>query len=134
MQGKAALVAEDVQSFSVGVAGGSRVVFALVEKCAGLLPLQRLVVEAHSVHGENRAGLFRSVTLNQARGSGGKLFQLADSGIDAFGDGRWFQPLPELGDNYLADRLRVHGLGEDLQGEQVVVAVHDQAREGSRLR
>ena len=63
MQGKATLVAEDVQSFALGVTRGRSVVLALIEEGAGLLSLQRLVVKAHPVHGEDGAGLF---ALNQA--------------------------------------------------------------------
>ena len=42
MQGEAALVAEDVESFAVGIARCGRVVLTLVQERTCLLPLQRL--------------------------------------------------------------------------------------------
>ena len=39
------------------------------------------------------------------------------------GSSRWLSSR----NNRLADRFRVHGLGEDLEREQIVIAVHDQA-------
>ena len=55
-----------------------------------------------------------------------QLLQFADAGIDAFRDGCRFQALAEFRHNHAADRLRVHGLGEGLHGNQIVVTVHDQ--------
>ena len=56
------------------------------------------------------------------------MFQFADAGIDAFRDGCRFQAVAEFRHNHAAHRLRVHGLGQGLDGNQIVVAVHDQPR------
>ena len=32
-------------------------IFALVKKCTGLLPAQRVILQFHAIHGEDRAGV-----------------------------------------------------------------------------
>ena len=54
------------------------------------------------------------------------MLQLADSRIDTFGDRHRFQVLVQRGQNAAAGGFGVHGLGQRLDGEQVVVAIHDQ--------
>ncbi len=108
----------------MGVEGGGGVVLALVEECARLLTLADVEMKADAVHGEDGGGL---VALEQAGRARRQLFQFPDVGIDALGDGSGLELLGKLGEQCLANRFGVHGLGEDLQRKDVVVAVDDQA-------
>src|SRR5207253_4441472 len=60
---------------------------------------------------------------------GRQLLKLAHSRIDPFHNGGRVQPAAELRHEGLPRRLAVHGLGEHLERDNVVVAVHDQAGE-----
>src|ERR1700722_9122776 len=125
-KGKAALVTEDVQSFSLGVLSGGGIVFALVKESSSLLAFEGVVAELHGVHGEGGARFFALQESGRARR---KSLQSAYAGVDALNDGCRVQPGGELAEDRLADGVGVHGLGEDLQREDVAVAVDDQARE-----
>ncbi len=67
--------------------------------------------------------------LQQSGGSRWKLFEFAHAGIDALNDGGRLQGLAQFGHDSAADGLGVHGLGKDLEGKDVVVAVDDEAGE-----
>ncbi len=60
---------------------------------------------------------------------GRKSFEFADARIDALDDRGGSEMLGESGENGFADGVGVHGLGEDLDGEDVVVAIDDEAGE-----
>ena len=83
VKGEAALVAEDVEGFAVGVLGGGGIVLALVEEGSGLLAFERVEVELDAVHGEDRRGFF---ALQQAGWARRQIFELADARIDALDD------------------------------------------------
>ncbi len=102
------------------------VVFALIEKRAGLLAFEAVVVKADTIHSDLGRTL---LSPQQSRGKRRQLFQFADTGFDALDDSSW----PQLGflaqrvDNGLAHGLGIHGLREDLQRDHVVIAVDDEA-------
>ena len=72
------------------------------------------------------AGLF---ALQQAGCAGRKSFQFADAWVDPLDDRSWVQSVGEFREDRLADGIGVHGLSENLQGEDVAVAVNDQPGE-----
>ena len=126
VKGESALVAEDVESLAVGVLRGGGVVFALVEEGPRLLAFEGVEAETDGIHGERGGSLF---ALQQAGGAGRQGFEFADPGVDALDDGGWAQAGGQFREDGLADGFAVHGLGEDLEGKNVVVAVDDQAGE-----
>ena len=125
MKGEASLVAEDVEGLAVGVLGGGGVVFALVEEGSGLLAFEGVVAELYAVHGEGGRGLL-ALTAGRRSAAG------SDSSSRTRGSTR---SMMEAGCKRLAESSEsvsrtgscVHRLGEDLQGQDVVVAVDDQA-------
>src|SRR5208282_1277971 len=127
---EASLIAEDVESLAVGIVGGSEIVFALVEEGSGLLALEGVEMELQLVHGEGGGSFF---ALQQAGGAWRKCFELPDTRVSALEYGGGMQVLRKSGDDRLTDWIGVHGLGKDLEGEDVVVAVGDEAREEVRF-
>src|SRR5208283_2938746 len=75
VQREAALVGEAIERLTMAIAGGSSVVFALVEEGASLLSGKSVEVKAHAVHGEEGA---RPLAAYQLRLSRRQLLQLAD--------------------------------------------------------
>ena len=67
--------------------------------------------------------------MQQAGGAGRKSFQVRGRGVDPLDDGSRVQSVREFFEDRLADGIGVHGLGENLQGEDVAVAVDDQSGE-----
>ena len=72
--------------------------------------------------------------LQQARGARRQLLELADAGVDALNDARRLQGVRSVQRRCRARVSASMRLGKDLQGQDVVVAVDDETREGSRLR
>src|SRR5580692_6616071 len=126
MQGEAALVTENVEGLAVSVLRGGGVIFALIKEGSGLLAFEGVEAELNRIHGERGGGLF---SLQQAGGARRKRFQFADARVDALDDGSGLQSSGELCEDRLANWVGVHRLGEDLQGENLVVTVDDQAGE-----
>ena len=126
MEGESSLIAEDVEGFAAGVVGGGGIVFALVEEGSGLLAFEGVIVELELVHGEGGGGFF---ALQQAGDARGKSFEFADAGVDALEDRGGSEMLGECGEDGFANGVGVHGLGEDLEGEDVAVAIDDEAGE-----
>src|ERR1700733_707303 len=124
MEGEAALVAKNVEGFAVGVPGGGSIVLALVEEGSGFLAFESLEVKLNLVHREDRGTVSAH---QQARGARRQFFELADSRVHAFDDGSGAKAFAQLGDQRGANDFRIHGLGENLQGENVVIAIDDEA-------
>ena len=130
MQGKSSLIAEDVQRFPVRVFGCRRVVLALVEEGAGLLAFQAVVVKADAVHGEDVL-VFSPRTRPDFRAGNCSSSRMRGSTRSAMAAGLSCSPSSET---MPAHRFRVHGLGQNLNREQIVVAVDDQAGKEIALR
>ncbi len=110
----------------MGACNSGGVVLPLVEKGAGLLPGERAVMEAHAVHGEDGLGL---LAVEQAVLQRRKLFKLADAGLGALHDPGGRKLFYQFGHHGLFDLVGVGGLGQSLEHQDVVVAVHDEAGE-----
>src|SRR5262249_57366588 len=115
---EASLIRADVQRLAMGIRCGCCVVLALVEKGSSLLPVQPVVVELDSVHLEDRGAL------GAVKDPGielGKLLQRANAGVHAFYDVFCRSKVADRADDSHPARWLVPGLGERLQGNDVVV-------------
>lgn len=144
MEGEAALVGADVESAGggsggLGVVGGGVVVEALVEEGAGFLAAVAVVVEAEAVEGEGgfeRAG--GGVFEERCGRWCGEVFELADAPVGAFDDGAESWQVAEGagafgGEEFFreefAEIVLRGALGEELEEDEVAVAVGDDAGE-----
>ena len=125
MKGESPLIAENVERFPFGVAGRSGVVLALIEKGAGLLAFQGVELEADAVHGERCRALLSVEQRGRARG---QALQFANAGVSSLHHGGGMQVFAQRGHNGLPHGIGIHTLGENLQRENVVVAIHDESR------
>src|SRR5437868_2428987 len=126
VQGKAALVTEHIQGFPRGVLRGGGIVFALIKKGAGFLSLQSCIVKADAVHGIHGAGLFPD---EKARGTRRKLLKSQHPLVHPFQYRGWFEQFGQGGSDRHSYTVGVHGLGEHLEGKNVVVTINNQTRQ-----
>jgi len=126
VEGESTLVAEDVESLAVGVLGGGGVVFTLIEKGPSLLACERLNLN-WTAFMLNMVEVFSPCSRPEARGGSSSSWRTRGSTRSTIEAG--VQPLRQLGNHGGAYQLGIHGLGENLQRENVVVAVDDQARQ-----
>src|SRR6185369_895099 len=131
MQGESTLVGADVEGASASVAFSGGLVFALIEKSSGLLSCESVKIEAESVHGNDGRGLRRFLfgRVHDLRLARRELFEFADTGIAALDDGVWRKLRGERLDDGFANGVGVHGLREQLKGDDVVVLVGHKAWE-----
>ena len=130
VQRKTSLVGAHVQSFAVCMALRRRIVQPLVEKGPGLLSRPGVIVKRQSVDVEDgrelRKGLFRVERIVAWRA---QLLELLNARVGALDNGRRV----ELGRERLDDRrpgiFPIESFGEDLEENEVSVAVDDDARE-----
>ena len=98
----------------------------MVEEGPGFLSFESCVVKADAVHGIHGARLFAH---EQAGGTRRKLLEFADPLVHSLQDCGRFELLSQRGSNGLPHGIAVHGLGEHLEGENVVVAIDNQTRQ-----
>src|ERR1700732_1525374 len=130
MKGKSALVTENVQRLAPGVLRRRGIVLALIQERAGFLPFHSVEVKLDAIHGKDSIALF---SLNYAGKPGRKLLEFANPGIYSLNDRRRLQLFAQFRQDSATHRLSVHRLREDLERQQVVVAVHNQSRQEIRL-
>ena len=130
VEGESSLVGAAVEGSSAGVAGGGLVVMALVKEGAGLLAGGGVVAEAEAVEGEDGVeGGFGAGGEEGLAGAGCELLQFPDSWVGAFEDGCDSGQSGEDGGEGGADVVLGSCLGEELDDDEVVVAVDDDAGE-----
>src|SRR5208337_2224084 len=123
VQREAALVGEAIERLTMAIAGGSSVVFALVEEGASLLSGKSVEVKAHAVHGEEGA---RPLAAYQLRLSRRQLLQLADVRLNPLEHAGLRKMLGHRIEDNLPQVLAVEGLRERLHREHIVVFVENE--------
>jgi len=126
MQRESALITEDVERIAVCVLGSSSVVLPLIEESPGFLAFEGVEMELHAVHRKCGCGL---LSVHKAGASGWKGFEFSDARIDSLDNGRRTESTDKFRDDSFTYGVGVNRLGQDLQRENVVVAVDDQARD-----
>src|SRR4030088_1130887 len=107
----------------MGVLRGRGIVFPLVEESACLLSFESLVMESDAIHRDNRGCFF---PLEKSGRTRWEVLKFADTRVDTLDDGCGMKLPGQLCHEGLAGEVGVHRLGQDLDGEHVVIAVDDQ--------
>lgn len=120
MESEAAGGGEQVEAVAAGPAGSGDVVFALIEKNAGLLPVEGIDEERESVHADLDAR--RRLAVKDARFEG-ELLEASDGDVIAGDDGGGVEQFEEAVED--EGRGAVHALIEELDGEMAGVVIDD---------
>ncbi len=128
MESKAACGCEAIERGAVAVTRGGDVVLALVEKDAGLLPVEQVGFESEAVHSDGN-GLVEGA--GEDSDFAREFFEGSDGGIVTGDDGAGGELSLESSDDFRGGA--VHGLIESLESEDVVVAVDDEGGKAIRF-
>jgi len=130
VQGKTALIRADIEGLAMGVARRSGIVEALVEKGSRLLPGVGVVVKSQPVDVKDGGQLGNGLGgIERRLGWLAELLQFPDAGIRPLHDRDWLQFRLEDIDDGRAHLVPIECLGEDLEKDEVPVAIDDQAGE-----
>src|SRR5579872_76971 len=123
MEGKASLIGADVKGLTLAPGGCGGIVLPLIQECASLLATQGIVMKLDIIHGE---GGLAAVAVEHSRNKLRQLLQFANTLVHAFHNVLRAGKLLHSADYRCLSLRLVPGLGKNLDGIQVVIAVHDQ--------